>query len=341
MQERLNQILETTPNRCRILGAVALLSLLLGEFRPALAETHRFLPTEFYNTWAAHPVALRIKPGDRVLTKTLDAAGTNWNGVKVASGPNPQTGPFYVEGVEPGDTLVVALEKVETNRTNAWSGSLLAPTTLDPADLTSRADRDSRRVTWTIDKTRGTVRLDARDIHPSLELPLKPMLGCVGVAPARKEAISTATPGAWGGNMDYAGLVAGTKLMLPVNEPGALLFMGDGHARMGEGEVAGTGLETSMDVEFTVNVIKGKPCSWPRVESETHIMVLGSARPLLEAFQHSTSEMLRWLRMDYGFSERGAQTFMGQALEYEIANVVDPNFTIVCKVRKSLLPRSK
>jgi acetamidase/formamidase len=126
--------------------------------------------------------------------------------------------------------------------------------------------------------------------------------------------------------------------MLPVNEPGALLFIGDGHARQGEGEVVGTGLETSMDVEFTVDLIKKKAAAWPRMESDTFVMTLGSARPLLQALQHATTEMLRWLVADYGFSERGASVFMGQALEYEIANVVDPNFTVVAKVRKGLLP---
>jgi amidase len=132
---------------------------------------------------------------------------------------------------------------------------------------------------------------------------------------------------------------AGAKVMLSVYERGALLFIGDGHARMGEGEIAGTGIETSMDVEFTVDLVKKKPIAWPRLETDTHVMVLGSARPLLEAFQHATTEMQKWLMADYGFSERGASTFMGQAMEYDIANVVDPNFTVVAKMRKSLLPR--
>jgi len=146
-------------------------------------------------------------------------------------------------------------------------------------------------------------------------------------------------PGAFGGNMDYAWLNAGITVMLPVNEPGALLFIGDGHARQGEGEVAGTGLETSMDVEFRVDLVKKKSIGWPRMETDTHLLVLGSARPLLEAFQHATSELQQWLIADYGFSERGAGTFMGQAAEYEVANVVDPSFTVVAKIRKSLLPR--
>ena len=304
------------------------------------AETHQLIPQRFYNSFSgAHPPALRIKPGDRVITKTIDAAGTDWEGKSVASGPNPQTGPFYVEGAEPGDTLVVTIDRLETNRATAYSSSLLSPYTVDPGSLVARVDREPRRVTWNIDKARGMVRLDAPDIvASSMELPLRPMLGCVGVAPARKEAIATSTPGSFGGNMDYAGLTAGVKVMLPVYEPGALLFIGDGHARQGEGEVVGTGLETSMDVEFTVDVVK-KTINWPRIETDTHMMVLGSARPLLEALQHATSDLQRWLVSEFGLTERAAALLMGQALEYEIANVVDPNFTVVAKLQKSLVPR--
>jgi acetamidase/formamidase len=305
------------------------------------AETHTFVPQRFYNTYsAAHPPALRVKPGDTVITKTIDAAGVDWNGKPVAQGPNPQTGPFYVEGAEPGDVLVVRFTKLDTNRTTAYSSSLLAPYTVDPGAIANRVDRDPKRLTWTIDKAAGVARLDETSVQPGgIELRLRPMLGCVAVAPARKEAISSATPGAWGGNMDYVGMGAGITLLLPVNEPGALLFLGDGHARMGEGEVVGTGLETSMDVEFTVDLIKQKPIAWPHMETSTHILVLGSARPLIEAFQHATTEMQKWLMADYGFTERGAQTFMGQAAEYDIANVVDPNFTVVAKIAKSSLPR--
>ena len=302
--------------------------------------THQFVPDRFYNTFSfAHPPALRIKPGDRVVTKTIDAGGTDWNGRSVAAGPNPQTGPFYVEGAEPGDLLVVSIDRIAVNRDDAFASSLLAPYAVDPAAIATRVDREPRRVTWKIDRGRGIATLSEPGITPALELPLNPMLGCVGVAPARKEAIATSTPGAFGGNMDYAGVVSGVKVRLPVNEPGALLFIGDGHARQGEGEVVGTGLEISMDVEFTVDLVKKKAAAWPRLESETHIMVAGSARPLLQALQHATTEMQRWLMADYGFSERAAQSYMGQALEYEVANVVDPNFTVVAKVRKALLPR--
>ena len=272
------------------------------------ADTHRFVPERFYNTFSfAHPPALRIKPGDRVITRTIDAGGVDWDGKTRAQGPNPQTGPFFVEGAEPGDVLVVTIEKIETNRTTAYSSSLLAPYAADPAAIADAAG--SRAAPRELADRQGRGHGDARrSRHPPAPstLPLRPMLGCVGVAPARKEAIATSTPGAFGGNMDYAGLTAGVKVMLPVNEPGALLFIGDGHARQGEGEVVGTGLETSMDVEFTVELVKAKTIGWPRLENDTHLMVLGSARPLLQALQHANSEMQRWLMADYGFSERGA-----------------------------------
>jgi amidase len=329
-------------SRFRLFTHLVTLSQVLLAAGPVWAQqTHQFTPTQFFNTYSfAHPPALHVKPGDRVVTKTIDAAGVDWNGKTVSQSPNPQTGPFYVDGAEPGDTLVVTFNKIETNRASAWSGSLLSPYATTPTAISTRTDREAKRLQWTIDKAKGVARLDDATVTPGgIELPLRPMLGCVGVAPRGKEAISTSTPGAWGGNMDYAWLNAGIKVMLPVNEPGALLFMGDGHARQGEGEVAGTGLETSMDVDFTVTLVKGKAIGWPRMETATHILVLGSARPLLEAFQIASAELQRWLQADYGFSERGAQTFMGQATEYEVANVVDPAFTVVAKIPKALLPR--
>ena len=303
------------------------------------AETHRFVPTAFYNTFSfAHPPALRIKPGDTVITSTVDAGGGDANGRRVASGPNPQTGPFYVEGAEPGDMLVVTLNRIEPNRGTAFSSTLLAPYAVDPAFLRSTAERQARQETWTIDKAKGVARTTSSDLRPGvLEFPLIPMLGCIGTAPRNKEAVSTGTPGSFGGNMDYAGMVAGVKVMLPVYEPGALLFIGDGHARQGHAEVVGSGLETSMDVEFTVDLVKKKTIGWPRLESDDYIMVLGSERPLLQAFQHATTELLRWLMNDYGFDERTASMLMGQAVEYDIANVVDPHFTVVAKLRKAHL----
>jgi amidase len=273
---------------------------LLASAVPAHAETHNFTPKTYYTTYShAHPPALRIKSGDRVITKTIDARGFDENGKQVSTTGNPETGPFYIEGAEPGDSIIVTIEKVEINRTTAWSSSLLAPYATTPQAIANRTDREPKTVNWTLDKAKGIATLNEPGILPEdYSLPLRPMLGCVGVAPSRKEAIAANTPGNFGGNMDYAHLGAGVKLTLPVFEPGALLFVGDGHARQGEGEVSGSGLETSMDVEFTVVLVKKKPVGWPRLENTTHIMTLGSARPLLEAFQHATAELQRILVED-------------------------------------------
>jgi len=305
----------------------------------ASGTTHQFVPSTYYNTFShAHPPALRIRPGDRVVTKTADAAGVDEHGTKVADGPNPQIGPFYVEGAEPGDVLVVRLEKIEPNRDTAYSSSVLAPYAADPAYLRYEALHEQQREVWEVDRTARIARPTTPAIRAQgIEIPFRPMLGCVGVAPPRKEAVWTATPGEFGGNMDYFGMVAGVTLMLPVSEPGALLFLGDGHVRQGEGEVLGNALEISMDVEFSVDLIKAKPIAWPRVENAEDIIVLGSARPLLQALQHATTEMQRWLMADYGYDERGSSLLMGHALEYEVVQVVDPHFTIAAKMRKSML----
>ena len=305
----------------------------------AFAETHRLEPKEFYNTFSgAHKPALTIKPGDHVITSTLDASGVDSAGVKRAQGPNPETGPFYIEGAEPGDTLVVHLLRLETNRATGYSGTLLAPYVADPAFLRFEGLRESKTLTWQIDKKMGVARLESAEFRPGhLELPLRPMLGCVGTAPAGKAAIPSSTPDNFGGNLDYNGMNAGVTLMLPVFERGALFFLGDGHARQGDGEVTGGAIETSLDVEFSVELRKGKKISWPRLENQDFIMVLGSSRSFIEALQHANTELQRWLMADYGFDERGSSLVMGQAMEFEIANVVDPEFTIVAKMRKRFL----
>ncbi len=324
----------------RMIGVLGCLTLTVsGVVRAQTGETHRFEADQYYNTFSfAHPPGLRIKPGDRVITKTIDARGFDAQGAQVGERPNPQTGPFFVEGAEPGDVLVVHLDRIEPNRGTAWSSSVLAPYAADPAFLRFEGEREQTTETWDIDIAGRVARVASTSIRPrGIEVPLRPMLGCVAVAPPRKQAVPTSTPDTFGGNMDYNGMVAGVKLLLPVFEPGALLFLGDGHARQGDGEVVGNALEISMDVEFRVELIKQKRIGWPRLETDDDIMTLGSARPLLQALQHATTEMQRWLMEDYGFDERGSALLMGHALEYDIANVVDPHFTVVAKLRKSYL----
>jgi len=305
----------------------------------SFAETHRFQPTEFHNTFSgAHKPVLRINPGDHVITSTIDARGVDSAGVQRGQAGNPETGPFFIEGADPGDTLVVHLLRLETNRATGWSASLLAPYTADPGFLRFEALREPKTATWQIDKQKGVAYLDPGEFKGSrIELPLRPMLGCIATAPANKAAIPTSTPDNFGGNMDYNGMGVGATLMLPVFEPGALLFLGDGHARQGDGEVVGSAIETSLDVEYSVDVVKRKMINWPRLENQDFIMVLGSSRAMNEALQHATTELMRWLMESYGFDERGASLLLGQGMEYEIANVVDPEFTIVAKMRKRYL----
>ena len=345
---------------------VAVLSLIVAS-AGLRAETHRFVAGSFYNTFSgAHPPALRIKSGDRVMTSTLDDIGHGADGKPVTQGPNPQTGPFYIEAAEPGDLLVVTIEKLTPNRTTGHSTSVMAASAVDPGSLGSRPD--ATRFPWTIDPAKGVVRLDlhavsastdwrSRFSSPMFEMPLRPMLGSIGVAPASPEAVNTTMPGPFGGNMMSAGVTAGAKVMLPVFRPGALLFLGHGLASGGDGNVTGTGIETSMDVEFSVEVVKKKewPHSsvvrpstvvgefeqgWPRVETDDYLMAVGSASSLLQALQHATLELHHWLDDDFGLSEKTVNIFVGQAIEYEIASIVDPNFTVVARVRKSYLPRA-
>lgn len=323
-------------------AALTVCSLLALATAPVPAETHRVQAAGFHNTFSgAHAPLAKIKPGDRVITQTIDARGSDSQNKQVGKGPNPQTGPFFVEGAERGDVLVVRIEKIEPNRATAWSDNTLAPYSVDPAFLRSEALRERKTLTWNIDTAKGVAWVESPDIRPRrIEVPLRPMLGCVATAPDNKEAIATSTPDNFGGNMDYNGMGAGVTLMLPVYEPGALLFVGDGHARQGDGEVIGNALETSMNVEFSVDLIKKKTIRWPRLENKEEIVVLGSARPLLQALQHATTEMQRWLMEDYGFDERGASLLMGHVLEYDIANIVDPHFTVAAKMPKRFLPRS-
>ena len=193
---------------------------------------------------------------------------------------------------------------------------------------------------WQVNAAENRATLVSPETHLGrLTLPLEPMLGCLGVAPARKQAISSSTSGPYGGNMDYRGLAVGTTAYFPVFEPGALLFVGDGHAVQGDGEIVGMGIEISMDVQFTVHLIKGRSIGWPRAEDAEWIMTMGNARPLDQALQHATTEMMAWLQTEYGLDVRGASILLGQCVRYEVGNVFDPAYTVVCKLARTMLPR--
>lgn len=296
--------------------------------------THSFQPTHYWPTLGPHEPVLRISDGDTVETTTVDAAGQDSNGERVADPPNPQTGPFYVEGAEPGDTLAVRFDHLRPNRPTGFSGNRLAPNVVDPSDVEDFPKVNSIGI-WNIDADAGIASLP--DGGDSIQIPLSPMLGCFGVAPSGGQAISTATSGPHGGNMDYNGFVQGVTVYFPVFVEGALFFLGDGHAAQGDGEVTGGGIEVSFDVRFTVQVIKGKEIRWPRGENDSHIFTVGNARPLEQALQHATSEMIRWLRNDYELVPERIHPLLGQAVEYRVGNVFDPAFTMVCLLNRRFL----
>jgi amidase len=300
--------------------------------------THTFIPTHYYRTMGSHPPILHIAPGDTVITTTVDAWGLDANEERATPGGNPMTGPFYIDGAEPGDTLIVYLDRLTPNRATGWGRARLASNVVDPGMVTE-LPAENEPIHWLLDKVTNTASLrDAAGKLGHFTLPMKPMLGCFGVAPADGQAISTATSAEHGGNMDYNGFVTGTTVYFPVFQPGALFFLGDGHALQGDGEMCGTGVETSFDVQFTVNVLKGVRSGFPRGENADYIFTVGNARPLDQAVQHATSEMVNWLHYGYGYSTAEANLLIGYGVQYELGNMFDPAYTMVCKIPKRLLP---
>ena len=295
---------------------------------------HHFQPTHYHTAIGPFEPVLRIGDGDTVVTTTVDAFGKDASDTLVTPRGNPQTGPFYVAGAEPGDTLVVQFERIWPNRAIGYSGSVVAPNVVEPWFVRELPERELAE--WRVDSGTATLIKPETKLG-NLVIPLAPMLGCFGVAPPRGQAISTATSAQHGGNMDYRGFVTGVTVYLPVFVPGALLYVGDGHATQGDGEIVGTGIEISMEVQFTVHVVKGKPIRWPRGENAEYIFAVGNGRPLDQAVQHATTEMLRWLNEDYALDARGASLLLGQCVEYDLGNVFDPAYTMVCKLRKGLL----
>jgi amidase len=306
---------------------------------PSVPKVHDFEPTEFHRVFsdAIAPV-LHIFPGDTVRTWTVDAGGVDSKGVRRSRGGNPQTGPFYIEGALPGDTLVVKLNRVRLNRDSAGSGGRIVNSALAP-DYVQRTKYDDKFDSeWVLDREKGIGRLKKPGERlKNYQVKLQPMLGCVAVAPPGHQAFRTGYLGSYGGNMDYNQIREGTTLYFPVFAPGALLFVGDGHAAQGDGELTGDALETSMDVEFTVKLIKGVSTAGPRAENDEYLMALGIANSLPEAVQFATTGLANWLQRDWKLEPNEAAVVLGTAVQYNIAELVDPLVHVVAKIRKSAL----
>jgi amidase len=314
--------------------------------RPASATVHNFEPKEFHRFFSgAIAPALHVYPGDTVKTWTVDAGGMDAAGKKWSNGGNPETGPFYIEGALPGDLLAVKLNRVRLNRDSAISSAGIAGSALNPYYLANLEKVKNFNSDWTLDREAGVARLKEPTANlKDFRIPLRPMLGCIGVAPPGDMVYRSGFLGAFGGNMDYNEMREGVTIYLPVFQPGALLFVGDGHAAQGDGELTGNALETSMDVEFTVDLVKGgaRGQGGPRVENDEYLMAMGIGGSLNEALQTSTTELSKWLARDYGLNPAEISAVLGTSMRYDIAEVVDPYVNVVAKVsKKALAPLKK
>jgi acetamidase/formamidase len=253
---------------------------------------------------------------------------------------NPQTGPFYVEGAMPGDTL--ALHFVDLTPARDFGASCTIPLFggLTGTDRTATLQEPLPERTWIyeVDRAQGTVAFQAQGSALRLDLPVDPMLGTVGVAPAAGEVRSSLVPDSFGGNMDTPEMRAGATCYLGVNVEGALFSVGDGHYRQGEGEACGTAVEGAMHVTLIVDLIRGGAPAWPRIETDAHLSVVGSSRPLEDAWRISQVGMVGWLASLYGLDQLDAYQLLSQISEAPLANVVDANYSALSKVPKALLP---
>jgi acetamidase/formamidase len=310
------------------------------------AETRKYKPqkSDLKYTYATREAVMTLKPGDVLETWTeradnyiLQKPG-DW--FPPGNRPNPNTGPFFIEGAAPGDVLVVQLLEVEPAEDRAVGYAGTGFGALTSTRYTPMMDEPIGNHIWfyAIDRKARTVEFRANDSDFSMKLPLKPFLGCLAVAPRAGEARQTIVPEFFGGNMDTPEVTAGTTVYFPVSAPGALLYMGDGHAVQGEGEIAGTAAEVRMNVKLKVDLIKAKQISTVRLEDDEYLMAVGSYRPLEDAMRIASYELIQWLHEDYGLSELDAYELMSVAMESNVSQLVDPNFTILAKIRKQYLP---
>ena len=292
--------------------------------------------------YGALPPVMHVKPGDTVETSTVDAEGKAIEAAGLKPmGPNPLTGPFYIDGAAPGDTLVVRFLHMEVNGRKGWGSAGPGFGALNSSHYTPVLGQGIPRKSWTyaIDRAANAAVFKANDSNFSVKIPMHPFLGCVGVAPADGEARSSIVPAEFGGNMDASESSVGNTVYLPVNVPGALLFLGDGHAAMGDGEVAGTAVEVSMQVGFEVDVIKNHKISWPRFENSDSIMAAGIYRPLDDALRIAFTELVGWMHHDYGLSEMDSYELLSKTAEIHLAEMVDPNYVVIAKINKKFLPK--
>jgi amidase len=315
--------------------------------RPAVPRSLRLEPTTWWRGISATATpALRIAAGDTVRTTTVDAGGWGRGGFgergnRLTMGGNPMTGPIYVEGALPGDVLIVKLHRVRLNRGWAFSGTWLMDNAIDLSYGTERKGTSPgapQNNQWLLDTLAGTARLAAPPTAlANFTVPLTPFLGVIATAPGTEFTPSSRESGAYGGNMENRFIREGATVMLPVRTRGAFLYLGDGHAAQGDGELTGDAMETSLDVTFSVEIKRWGFNEIVRVEDVEQIMSVGVGGSLDEAMRRATSDMARWLEREYKLTSTEAALVMGFALRFDIPDVVPPGFGVTARLPKSAL----
>src|SRR4051812_30374684 len=315
--------------------------------RASAQQTVRYEPAEkdLKFVYATVPPVATLKPGDTLETKTFDAFGNvirkPGDTMAMVKGDNPLTGPFAIAGAEPGDTLVVKFLDLTVD--SARGVGALAPGfgALNTTTYTPMLNANLPEKIWfyDIDARANQATFHANDSNFTVKIPLQPFLGCIGVAPAGGEARSSIVPAEFGGNMDAPEARPGFTIYLPVNVAGALLYLGDGHAAQGDGEVAGTAIEVPLRVRLRVDLVKRRKISWPRFESDVALMTVGAYRPLDDALRIAFTELVGWIHAEYGLSDLDAYELLSNVGRIHLVEMVDPNYVVVAAVDKKFLPR--
>jgi len=323
--------------------------LCLAVASTAAAQTVvRYEPKESdlkYLFGVARPVAT-VKPGDIIDTKTFDCFVNKirkpGDTLAMVPGDNPLTGPFYIEGAEPGDTLVVKILELTVDGDQGVGALAPGFGALNTTNYTPMLHTPVPEKIWfyAIDRAKNEATFSALDSKFSTRIPLHPFLGCLGVAPAL-ESRSSVTPAEHGGNMDAPEASAGNTVYFPVTQKGALLYLGDGHAAMGDGEIAGTAIEVPMHARMQVDLIKGQKIAWPRFENERQIMALGAYRPLDDTLRIAFTELIGWITSETTLSQLDAYQLLSQVGRVHVTEMVDPNYVVIASIDKKFLPPRK
>jgi acetamidase/formamidase len=305
---------------------------------------HATIDTVKY-VYGVAPSVATLKPGNILEANSLDCFGNALqkpgDSFSLVKGDNPLTGPFYIDGAEPGDTLVVHVLDLQVDGkqgVGTFSPGFGAANATHYTPVLETKPLPEKIWFYPIDAEKNTATFQALDSNYKVSFPLHPFLGCIGVAPANGEARSSIVPAEFGGNMDAPEASAGNTLYLPVNVPGALLYFGDAHAAQGDGEVAGTGIEVPLRVRLQAGLLKGKRLNWPRFENDEEIMAVGVYRPLDDALRIAFTQLVDWIHTDYGLSEYDAYELLSKVAAIHLTEMVDPNYVVIAKINKKFLP---